>query len=124
MMLVNVPRNQELKRKGRSLVNTLVRLVVAESHQQIRVITLDHFLLKCRNSGNYLESTPLAVCVNSIHVTNNIAITPTIESGSKFSLNGNRTHSKGYTQSSFLSTFLNFYFPFVYPLKCNSFVDK
>jgi len=66
MMLVNVPRNQELKRKARSLINirnALVRPAVAESHQQVRVIALNHFLFKCRNTVTYSELTPLTADV-------------------------------------------------------------
>lgn len=66
MMLMNVPRNQEVKRKARSLINirnALVRLAITESHQQVRVIALDHFLFKCRNRVTYSELTPLTASV-------------------------------------------------------------
>lgn len=50
MMLMNVPRNEELKRNTAAgsliTVRTVALMPTAESHHQIRIIALDHFLLK------------------------------------------------------------------------------
>ena len=60
MMLVNIPRHQELKRNARSLItirNAVVRLAAAaESHHQVRVVSFSF--------AKFFLVTPLTLDVN------------------------------------------------------------